>query len=75
MRSEQMTELVTGMDLARPYAAARTASARADLWHLRKGLYAMVAGARPAGTSALLEDVAVPPERMLDLCTDLPALF
>lgn len=75
VRSEQMTELVTGMDLARPYAAARTASARADLWHLRKGLYAMVAGARPAGTSALLEDVAVPPERMLDLCTDLPALF
>ncbi|MDN5743899.1 MAG: FAD-binding oxidoreductase, partial [Nocardioidaceae bacterium] len=75
LRSEEMTELVTGMDLAQPYAAARTASARADLWHLRKGLYAMVASARPAGTSALLEDVAVPPERMLDLCTDLSGLF
>ena len=44
------------------HATALTADAaeRAALWRIRKGLYTAVAGARPSGTSALLEDVAVP---------------
>ena len=29
-------------------------------WNTRKGLYAAVAGARPSGTTALLEDIVVP---------------
>ncbi|MET0190956.1 MAG: FAD-binding oxidoreductase, partial [Pseudonocardia sediminis] len=33
---------------------------RAGYWHIRTGLTAMVAGARPQGTTALLEDVVVP---------------
>ncbi|MDP1851229.1 MAG: FAD-binding and (Fe-S)-binding domain-containing protein [Candidatus Planktophila sp.] len=33
---------------------------RNELWHARKGLYAAVAGNRPSGTSAILEDIAVP---------------
>ena len=33
---------------------------RAAMWQVRKGLYAAVAGARPAGTTAMLEDVVVP---------------
>ncbi|MDF2444096.1 MAG: D-lactate dehydrogenase [Subtercola sp.] len=48
---------------------------RAALWHLRKGLYAQIAGARPAGTTALLEDIAVPVARLSDVCTGLIALF
>ena len=35
-------------------------SVRNELWHARKGLYAAVAGNRPSGTSAILEDIAVP---------------
>lgn len=35
-------------------------AARAAMWQVRKGLYAAVAGARPSGTTALLEDVVVP---------------
>ena len=31
-----------------------------ELWHARKGLYAAVAGNRPTGTTALLEDISVP---------------
>jgi D-lactate dehydrogenase len=49
--------------------------ARAALWHIRKGLYAAVAGNRPSGTTALLEDIAVPVERLGDTCTRLIDLF
>jgi D-lactate dehydrogenase len=49
--------------------------ARAALWHLRKGLYAAVAGARRQGTTALLEDIAVPVRDLADACSDLEELF
>lgn len=48
---------------------------RAALWHTRKGLYSAVAAARPSGTSALLEDVAVPVGRLGELSRGLTALF
>ena len=48
---------------------------RRSLWHLRKGLYAAVAGARPPGTIALLEDVAVPVAALLPTCGALTELF
>ena len=41
---------------------------RNQLWSMRKGLYAIVAKARPEGTTALLEDVAVPPEKLPQAC-------
>ena len=48
---------------------------RAALWHIRKGLYAAVAGARPSGTTALLEDIAVPVDQLLSTCADLTGLI
>src|SRR6185312_14954235 len=45
--------LLDGLRLDRPAAFTTDAAARASLWHLRKGLYASVAGARPQGTTAL----------------------
>ncbi|MDX2606186.1 FAD-binding and (Fe-S)-binding domain-containing protein [Streptomyces caniscabiei] len=48
---------------------------RAALWHIRKGLYTAVAGARPSGTTALLEDIAVPVDRLLPTCAQLTELF
>ncbi|MFB4275136.1 FAD-binding and (Fe-S)-binding domain-containing protein [Nonomuraea sp. MTCD27] len=60
---------------AAPARLSRDAGGRAGLWHIRKGLYASVAGARPSGTTALLEDVAVPVPALADLCDDLTALF
>jgi len=49
--------------------------ARAAAWTFRKGLYASVAGARPSGTTALLEDVVVPVARLADTCGGLQELF
>ncbi len=48
---------------------------RAELWHLRKGLYASIAGARPPGTTALLEDVVVPVPALAQTCGELNTLF
>ena len=48
---------------------------RAKLWHIRKGLYAAVAGARKSGTTALLEDIAVPPAHLAATCIGLQELF
>ncbi|MDR6866220.1 D-lactate dehydrogenase [Microbacterium resistens] len=50
-------------------------STRAGLWQIRKGLYTTIAGARPSGTTALLEDIAVPVERLADTCSALTDLF
>jgi D-lactate dehydrogenase len=55
--------------------ATRDPALRARLWHTRKGLYATVAGARRPGTTALLEDIAVPVEALADTCAALQALF
>lgn len=51
------------------------AAERAALWHVRKGLYTAVAGARPSGTTALLEDIVVPVDRLLVTCERLIDLF
>jgi D-lactate dehydrogenase len=64
-----------GLPLTGPGALSTDAESRAALWHIRKGLYTSVAGARPSGTTALLEDVAVPVERLLPTCQELTRLF
>lgn len=50
-------------------------SKQAKLWKLRKGLYPAVAAVRKKGTTALLEDVAVPIEHLGNAVTDLQDLF
>ena len=54
---------------------SRDQEVRAVLWHIRKGLYATVAGARRSGTTALLEDIAVPVDQLAETCIDLQMLF
>ncbi|WP_306185108.1 FAD-binding and (Fe-S)-binding domain-containing protein [Streptomyces sp. MK5] len=56
-------------------ALVRDPRVRSRLWHLRKGLYTAVAGARRPGTTALLEDIAVPMERLTGTCEGLIGLF
>ena len=76
---EQFTTAGTGLLARLPLDSATAlstdATARAALWHLRKGLYATVAGARPPGTVALLEDVVVPVDALAGTCESLIGLF
>ncbi len=48
---------------------------RNELWRARKGLYAAVAGNRPSGTSAILEDIAVPMNALHEMTMALSELF
>jgi D-lactate dehydrogenase len=48
---------------------------RNELWHARKGLYAAVAGNRPSGTTALLEDISVPMKHLHETTTNLSQLL
>ncbi|MBW1639742.1 FAD-binding oxidoreductase [Microbacterium resistens] len=66
---------ISALPLTTPARMTEDASERSALWTVRKGLYPAIAGARPSGTTALLEDVAVPVDRLLDLCEGLIALF
>ncbi len=74
-RLESIDSLLPSLPLEMPAALTRSDRTRADMWHVRKGLYAAVAGARPSGTTALLEDVAVPVPELAATCNALAGLF
>jgi FAD/FMN-containing dehydrogenase/Fe-S oxidoreductase len=61
-------ELTAPLPLARPAVLSDDQGRRDALWHIRKGLYAAVAESRPSGTTALLEDIAVPVDRLRAAC-------
>ncbi|MDR7158407.1 FAD-binding and (Fe-S)-binding domain-containing protein [Arthrobacter sp. BE255] len=58
-----------------PFEPTAHPKQRAHLWHARKGLYAAIAGARRPGTTALLEDIAVPVPLLAPTCASLQRLF
>ncbi|MDS2174191.1 FAD-binding and (Fe-S)-binding domain-containing protein [Nesterenkonia sp. CL21] len=67
--------VISALPTVRPAELSRDPAARAALWSVRKGLYAAVAEARPPGTTALLEDVVVPVERLAAACRELAGLL
>jgi D-lactate dehydrogenase len=76
VRTERAAPLLAGLPgLTGEALLSDEPAGRADLWHIRKGLYAAVAGARPRGTTALLEDVVVPVPRLSRTCVELTRMF
>ena len=69
------TPLLDALPLVSPTRLTTEPLTRGHLWHIRKGLFTAVAGARPSGTTALLEDIAVPVDRLLPTCSRLIDLF
>lgn len=62
----------------RPTYPVRFASDRTTYekhWNVRKGLLPAVGGERPAGTTVIVEDVAVPLDKLALAATDLRRLF
>ncbi|MFF0225824.1 FAD-binding and (Fe-S)-binding domain-containing protein [Streptomyces sp. NPDC004629] len=74
-RIDDSSRLFARLPLMSPTELSTDAADRAALWHIRKGLYATVAGARPSGTTALLEDIAVPVDALLPTCSELTRLL
>jgi D-lactate dehydrogenase len=73
-RVDLVPEVFSQLSLVTPGVLSVDPLRRAALWHIRKGLFALVAGQRPSGTSALLEDIAVPVERLGVTCAALTLL-
>ncbi|HSO91336.1 MAG TPA: FAD-binding and (Fe-S)-binding domain-containing protein [Arthrobacter sp.] len=67
--------ILPGLGLSAPARFTGDARERGQLWQLRKGLFASVAGARPQGTTALLEDIVVPVPVLGRTCRELIRLF
>jgi D-lactate dehydrogenase len=67
--------LLGELALRSPAVLSQDAAQRALAWKLRKGLYTSVAGARPSGTTALLEDIVVPVPSLAPTCESLQELF
>ena len=74
-RQADAEPVLTGLPLTTGARLSTGAADRASLWRTRKGLYSAVAGARAQGTSALLEDVAVPVDSLAAMCDGLTGLF
>jgi len=68
-------EALRTLHLLAPVRFTRDAAKREDHWRLRKGLFPSVGGLRPAGTSVVIEDVAVPVEALAEAIRDLHGLF
>ena len=66
---------LAGVSLLEPAAFTRDPALAAQFWTVRSGLLPSVGGARPPGSSFILEDVCFPPERLADGALDLQGLF
>ncbi|MGW7054392.1 FAD-binding and (Fe-S)-binding domain-containing protein [Streptomyces sp. NPDC054887] len=69
-------EALTGLRLVAPVASVTNAFTRdartiAGYWKARKAFVTAVGGARPAGTTLITEDFAVPPSRLAAACEAL----
>ncbi|MFI7099120.1 FAD-binding and (Fe-S)-binding domain-containing protein [Streptomyces sp. NPDC050161] len=77
---EQTAErLLDDLELVAPVASVTNAFTRdagtiAGYWSARKAFVTAVGGSRPAGTTLITEDFAVPPDRLADACVALREL-
>ena len=68
-------EVLAGLSLLEPAEFTPDAALARQYWQVRSGLLPSVGGARPSGSSFILEDVCFPPERLADGVLDIQALF
>ena len=74
-KAARAATVFAALPITRQPELSTDAAVRASLWHTRKGLYTTVAGARPSGTTALLEDIVVPVSELLPVCEALTRMF
>jgi D-lactate dehydrogenase len=78
----ELDELVTGAEeilgeheLIRPPAFTRDEERIEVSWTVREGLHGLIGRFRPPGSSLIIEDVCVPPERIAESAKDIQALL
>jgi D-lactate dehydrogenase len=68
-------EVLAGIELLRPTAWTRAAEGVEVAWQVREGMFGLVGRLRPPGTSLIIEDVCVPPDRIAECVRDVQALL
>ncbi len=71
----RIMEAIKPFELAAPAAFTSNQEKVARYWAMRSGIFPAVGGAREIGTTCLIEDVAVPIDRLSDATDDLQRLF
>jgi D-lactate dehydrogenase len=66
---------VVGLTLLHPAEFTSDPVEQAKLWKIRKGMFPSVGAVRASGTTALMEDIALPVDRLAEGAMDLRALF
>jgi D-lactate dehydrogenase len=72
---ERGDAVIAGLDLVSTPEFTDDPAVRGPIWSIRNGLYAKIAGTRPSGQTALLEDIAVPVSSLAGVCENLQDLF
>jgi len=73
--SARADAVLATLALLEPAEFTRDPALAAQFWNVRSGLLPSVGGARPSGSSFILEDVCFPPQRLAAGALDLQALF
>ena len=63
------------LTLSHPARFTSDPAEQALLWKIRKGMFPSVGAVRASGTTAIIEDIALPVARLADAALDLRALF
>ena len=72
---DRANEIFAGHETIRPIAFTREAEEIELAWRVREGLHGLIGRLRLPGTSLIVEDVCVPPERIAEGARDLQALL
>ena len=72
---ERVSKVIKSISLSEDFSFETEVETRENIWLIRKGLYALVASNRESGTTALLEDIAVPVEKIFMMCQELKRMF
>jgi D-lactate dehydrogenase len=72
---ERALEILAGQETIRPIDFTREAEEIELSWRVREGLHGLIGKLRLPGTSLIVEDVCVPPQRIAEGAKDLQALL
>ena len=74
-REARALEVLAGRPMVRPAQFTRDPGLTEVYWRVREGLHGLLGKLRPRGTSLMIEDVCVPPERIAEAAADVRELL
>lgn len=72
---QSITESISSVPTELPFAFTTDAKEQATMWKLRKEMLPTVAGLRKSGTTAIIEDICFPNDKLADATVELRKVF